>query len=203
MKNKFSLLCILIILAVINIGCSTAAIKSTYQSDSTNYSTFTKHVSIIKNSLHAAEFKLITEGENLNMNFTTFPDGQKLDPRKHDGVNGNPTLPSRYEFYYTNQAKTILIRLNLIYCPEFTHTRIITLHNNGPKLNDVAEQNQNLISSTDTTYLIAFKGGIAEVDTMFTKNGQKIVKGDAEHYLFSEGENKFLPALETILLSFN
>lgn len=200
--NTRSLVLLVIIFSVICSGCSASADKSINQSDHT-YQTFVEHVTIMKKSFHPSGFKLITEGEKLNMIFTSFPDGQQLDPRKHDGVNGNPTLPSRYEFYYTNPDNTILIRLNLIYCPEFSHTRIIALHTNEPRLSNVSEQSQNLTSSTDTTYLIAFNGGIAEVNTMLTKNGENLIKKDLVQHLISEGEKKFLPPLESILLSFN
>lgn len=201
MKHKLSLLCIIAILASMISGCSSYVFTPKHTKESVSYSTFTRHVTVVQDTLQSPDFTLITQ-EGDNKTFTTFPQGQKLDPRTNDGMNGKLEQPSRYELYYTNKAGTVLVRLNLIYCPEFTHTRILTLHNNGAPLNAVAESDQNIIDWIDGTYLIAFHGGIAEVDTMLTTKGQSDVKGDKAQYLISE-ELKFIPALETVLLSFN
>lgn len=213
MKVKISLLAFTLSIVLLISGClaNTSTVKSPLKQNTNteantnqnvSYESFINRVQLIKKSLATGGFDLITKGDKLNRQFTSFPDNQKLDSRLFDGVKGNSNLPSRYEFYFLNKEKTVLVRMNLIYCPEFNSTKIIALTSHIPgQLPYVGEEHQKITEINYTTYLIAFKGGIAQVDFMLVNNARAKGIKDSKKYLIEEGEKKFLPTLEKSLLS--
>lgn len=163
------------------------------------YIEFNSDVSLLKEKLHPEGFALITKGEDLNRSLTTFPDYQTLDIRNNDGVDNDTNRPSRYEFLYLSKDETILVRLNLIYAPEFTTTKILSLQSFSPgRIEFVDKEFQDLIPTTHTSYLISYKNGVAQVD--FSTTNKFPSNEDDYFHLLNEGEAKFLPMLQDILL---
>lgn len=163
------------------------------------YNEFNSDVFMLKEKLNPEGFDKITTGEILNTSLTSFPDYQKLDIRNHDGVDNDSSRPSRYEIIYLSKDETILVRLNLIYAPEFTNTKILSLQSFSPgRIEFVDNEYQDLLSTSNTSYLISYKNGLAQVD-FWTTNKFPSNEDDYFH-LLNEGEEKFLPMLQDILL---
>ncbi|GLC89466.1 hypothetical protein [Lysinibacillus piscis] len=163
------------------------------------YNEFNSDVLMLKEKLSPEGFDKITTGESLNRSLTSFPDYQTLDIRNHDGVDNDSSRPSRYEIFYLSKDETILVRLNLIYAPEFTNTKIVSLQSFSPgRIEFVDTEYQNIVSISSTSYLISYKNGLAQVD-FWTTNKFPSSEDDYFH-LLNEGEEKFLPTLQDILL---
>jgi hypothetical protein len=163
------------------------------------YIEFNSDVSKLKEKLHPEGFALITTGEDLNRSLTSFPDYQTLDIRGNDGVDNDTNRPSRYELLYLSKDETILVRLNLIYAPEFTTTKILSLQSFSPgRIEFVEQEYQDIIPTTHTSYLISYKNGIAQVDFLTTNNFPS--NEDDYFHLLNDGEAKFLPMFQDILL---
>lgn len=203
MNRRLGLLWIVFMVMIGLSGCASPVNQAGSTSNEQQYDDYFHHVTAIWKTGSINGFKpAARDGDLPGKVFTTFPDRQQLDPRKHDGADGDPEKPSRYLFYYTNTDETVLVRLNLIYCPEFQHTRIIALHNNDdPVISEKSKQNLN--KSTDAGCLIAFHGGIAEVDTQLTAAGYQRMKPEERQRAVIDGQKRFLKGIEPLLLRFN
>lgn len=209
MKAKWISKILIFLFILIVTGCSkTTTSTNTNEQllnfNKANYELFVNNVKVFRKSFNPKGFSLISKGEKdqeeLNRIFTSFPDNQKLDTRKFDGVNNDPTLPSRYEFLYLNDEKTILIRINLIYSPEFKSTQILSVLSYFPgQVPFIDNQYQKVVSSNLSTYVITYNGGLALVDFLLTNNANSI--SDKKKYLIQNGETQIFPELEKNLLS--
>lgn len=163
------------------------------------YNEFSSDVLMLTEKLSPEGFDKITSGEILNTSLTSFPDYQKLDLRNHDGVDNDSSRPSRYEIFYLSKDETILVRLNLIYSPEFTNTQILSLQSFSPgRIEFVDNKYQDLLSTSNTSYLVSYKNGLAQIDFLTTN---KFPSNEDDYFhLLNEGEEKFLPMLQDILL---
>lgn len=192
------LICLLLIFLLI--GCSPQSSPVIIKDDPIDaYTEFVKDVSYIQKELNPTGYIGLTRGEKLNKQFTSFPDFQKLDSRKFDAIKGETEKPSRYEFFYLNKEETILVRINLIYAPEYKDTEILSIISLNPgEIEHIDEEYQNLLPFVYTSYLIPYKNGLAQIDFFGTKKSGNVK--DQYRYVIDEGESKFLPSFQEKLL---
>lgn len=168
-----------------------------------DYQTFVKNANQVFSKELPDHYSIVSDNKMLNKDYTGFWGEQKLDSRSNDSINGEMKEPSKYQFYFVNEEKTILVQLNLIYEPSYIKTKIIATTSHTP--DDVSYFDRNYSSITDIYtigYLIAFNGGIAKVDFMLINNNDTKIN-DKSLYLLQEGVHKFMPFIEDLLLSYN
>lgn len=166
-----------------------------------DYSTFVKNASQVFSQELPEQYTLVSDNKALNNDYTGFIGGQKLDKRTNDSINGEMKEPSRYQFYFINKQKTVLVQLNLIYEPSYTNTKIISVTRHFPEDINYFDQSYSSITDIYTIgYLAAFNGGIAKIDFLLTNDANI---EDKSGYLLQEGVQKFMPFVEDLLLSYN
>lgn len=165
-----------------------------------DYPLFVNNIEQIFNRKLPQQYILVSDNRALNKDYSSFWGDQNLDKRSNDSINGDMNDPSRYQFYFVNEEKTILVQLNMIYEPSYVKTSIIAATRHFP--DDISYSDSSYSSITDVYsigYLIAFNGGIAKVDFLLGKEADMENKPE---YLLKEGVHKFMPYIEELLLSF-
>lgn len=199
-KKMFGIFIIVCIIVIITIYTFDGLIINK-KINNIDYNTFVKNANQVFSKELPNNYSIVSDNKMLNNDYTGFWGEQRLDSRSNDSINGEMKKPSRYQFYFINEEKTILVQLNLIYEPSYTKTKIIAATGHTP--DDVSYFDRSYSSITDIYtigYLIAFNGGIARVDLMLI-NDTKI--NDKSLYLLQEGVHKFMPFIEDLLLSYN
>lgn len=188
MRRKFIWLsCMIVFFSILLVGC----LDKDKKVDS--YSDFLHGVQYFKDEIKVDQFKSLTTSEKLAKQFTSFPDYQKLDTRSFDGVEGNTKKPSRYQFFFLNDNESILVRVNLIYASEYKTTKIISLIDYDSANIDELSPYKNELPLSYSSYLIAYKNGLAAVDFFNTTKSKHM------NNRIVEGEDKFIPAFQKVL----
>ena len=165
------------------------------------YSTFVENANRVFSRELPYQYTLISDNKALNNDYISLTSVQKLDKRPNDSINGEMKEPSRYQFYFINEEKSVLVQLNLIYEPSYTSTKIISATRHFPE--DISYFDPSYPSMTDIYtigYLAAFNGGIAKIDFLLTDAADI---EDKSGYLLQEGVQSFMPFVEDLLLSYN
>lgn len=175
MIKRISLLLILCIVFSIT-GCNSTADKSQgkvsttnspkpiTQNDKDDYKKFTENAKKFISSYKPNKYTCLTPKDTLNnIQYIIFPEDLKLEKRSNDGVDGDPATPSKFDFYYLKEDKSILIKVRLIYA----------------KTNQVGIISSSIISPDDND---SIDPQFKEIDRPYIVNE---LIGTREHFLMS------------------
>ncbi len=120
---------VILVLAATLIGygvgarASWGASREVVSAETISYADFKQLVRQVQEEFHPTGFRLIYPTDSLNAELIGLPE-LTVDARDHDGVDGDPLKPGRYDLYYYGEAD-VLVQVSLIYDPHSDRERLV------------------------------------------------------------------------------
>lgn len=112
MKKVFKIIITLVIVCIISVAAF-QIIKNSNNKGS--YDNFMAVAADYQNSFNLTNYNKISPEDGLTNNIKAFPADLLLEKRLNDGVNGDTTKPSKYEFYFRKDDQSTLSVITLVF----------------------------------------------------------------------------------------